>query len=83
MQKTILVVALNKRTEALRMATGLTLLDDQVRVKVCGPLDADADEQLEALEFADVAVEHADLSRSEDIHGLAQSIATSDAVYVL
>ncbi|MGE0080599.1 MAG: hypothetical protein AB7U81_04825 [Thiohalomonadaceae bacterium] len=83
MQKRILVVALDRRTEALRMAAGLTLLDDQVTVKVCGPLDTDADEQLEALDFADVPVDHADLSRDEDINELAQSIAIADAVYVL
>lgn len=83
MQKRILVVALDKRTEALRMAAGLTLLDDEVRVNVCGPLDMGADEQLEALDFAEVPVEQVNVSTVEGIQSLAQSIASADAVYVL
>jgi hypothetical protein len=83
MQKKILVVALHERTEALRMAAGMTLLDDDVRVKVCGPLGADADEQLEALEFADVPVEHVDLDAPEGFDVLASGIAVADAVYLL
>lgn len=41
------------------MATGLTLLDDPVRVAVYGELgdSAAAEEQLEALDFAEVPIE--------------------------
>ena len=61
-QKNILMLAMHDRIEALRMATGLTLLDDPVRVAVYGELDesAAAREQLEALDFAEVPIETID-----------------------
>ena len=57
--KRILVVARDDKVEALRMASGLTLLDDEVRVAVLGGLDEAASEvqmQLESLDFADLPV---------------------------
>ena len=39
--KTILVVAQHNKCEALRMAAGLTLLDDEVRVTALDGLDDD------------------------------------------
>jgi hypothetical protein len=80
--KRILVVARDDKPEALRMATGLTLLDDAVRVAVVGALD-DADPaiamQIEALDFADVTVERFDDS-ADGLAGLASAVADADAV---
>lgn len=86
MPKQILMLARAKKTEALRMATGLTLLDDQVRVAVLGELNADDPEvqvQLESLEFAEVPVEHIRPELPEDQTRLAKWIAASDAVFVV
>jgi hypothetical protein len=78
-QKSILVVPCEKTDEALRMACGLTLLDDRVRVMSWAALvknDA-ANEQLEALDFADVAVQCLD----KDSDALAKAILESDVVF--
>ncbi len=82
--KNILVIAQRKKTEALRMATGLTLLDDVVTVLVCGNLDnsADTGEQLEALAFSDVPVTQLD-NPANFYHVLAQAISQADMVYIL
>lgn len=82
--KKILVIAQRKKTEALRMATGLTLLDDVVTVLVCGTLDdsADASEQLEALAFSDVPVTQLD-DPANFYRALAQAISQADMVYIL
>lgn len=82
--KKILVVAQRKKVEALRMATGLTLLDDKVSVLVCGTLDdsVDVGEQLEALEFSDVPVTQLD-NPANFHHVLAQAISQADMVYLL
>lgn len=82
--KNILMIARNKKIEALRMAAGLTLLDDAVSVLICGELEdsAAASEQLEALEFSDVPVtrlENAD-SKADEI---AMAISKADVVYAL
>jgi len=79
--KRILMVPMNKAVEALRMASGLTLLDDQVAIALLDalPTGPDTDEQLEALEFADVPIE--DLH--QDLDGLAQRIIDSDVVFVV
>lgn len=78
-QKRILVVPISKKVEALRMATGLTLLDDQVTVAVWGEMpDApEAAEQLEALEFVEAPLACLD----RDMDGLAERIINSDMVY--
>lgn len=83
MPKQILVVARGKCAEALRMAAGLTLLDDVIRVALCGEVGAEADEHLEALEFADVPVERLNPDSDEGVQALARAITTADAVYVL
>lgn len=82
--KNILMIARHKKIEALRMASGLTLLDDEVSVLVEGELENSeaADEQLEALEFSDVPV-----TRLENVDSQADVMATAiskaDVVYVL
>ena len=84
MKKNILIIAKNNKVEALRVAVGLVLLDDAVKVDVQGGLDKSPQiqEQLEVLEFADVAYElledHAKL-----IDRLAQDLISSDVVYVI
>lgn len=84
-QKVILVIARQDKVEALRMASGLTLLDDQVLVDVVGEL-ADDDEtalQLEALEFAEVPLAHVDPRTEVGIGHLADDILRSDVVYMI
>ena len=81
--KKILVIARDRKTEALRMATGLTLLDDAVSVAAWGGLDRDDEEvemQLEALDFSDVPVTDLALDAAGDLAGM---INESDAVYVV
>lgn len=83
--KQILVVARDDKVEALRMATGLTLLDDAVRVAVLGDMDETADDvqlQLESLEFADVPVLHIGAS-AEGFSDLAGMMIQSDTVFVV
>jgi hypothetical protein len=77
--KRILMVPIDKKVEALRMASGLTLLDDQVAIAVWGeaPTGREVDEQMEALDFADVPVDQ--LGR--DAAALAKRILDSDVVY--
>lgn len=77
--KNILMVALNKKVEALRMASGLTLLDDKVSIVAWGGLPAgpEIDEQVEALEFAEVPM----TTLSDDYADLAARILDSDMVY--
>ncbi len=83
--KRILVVALRKKTEALRMAGGLTLLEDPVKVRVVGELDdpAEAEEQLEMLEFGEVPVVYMDGDREADVGELADDILEADVVYMV
>ena len=81
--KNVLMIARNKKTEALRMATGLTLLDDVIRVAVIGEMDRadpEVELQLESLDFADVPV--VDVAAS-DAKNLAEMIVNSDVVYVV
>lgn len=81
-KKSILVVAVRKPGEALRMASGLTLLDDAVTIATWGklPESADVAEQLEALEFAEVPMVELDPA-SDALAVLAQQIVGSDVVY--
>lgn len=79
----ILVIARDRKTEALRMATGLTLLDDAVSVAAWGGLDREDEEvemQLEALDFSDVPVTELATDAAGDLAGM---INESDAVYVV
>ena len=83
--KKILVVAKEDKVEALRMATGLTLLDDAVQIAVLGDLDETAVEvqmQLEALDFADVPVERL-RDDTESFQTLAGMIINSDTVLIV
>lgn len=77
--KRILMVPIDKKVEALRMASGLTLLDDQVAIAVWEglPEGSEVAEQLEALDFADVPVEQ----MGRDIEALANRIINSDVVF--
>lgn len=79
--KRILMVPIGKKVEALRMASGLTLLDDQVSIAAWGELPdtPEIDEQLEALEFADVPL----IMLDQDMDGLAERIISSDVVYFI
>ncbi|MCW9012263.1 MAG: hypothetical protein OQL06_00655 [Gammaproteobacteria bacterium] len=82
--KNILMIACDRKIEALRMAAGLTLLDDIVSVMVCGKLEksAEAEEQLEALEFSDVPV--AELNKPDEMQqALALAISKADVVYMI
>ncbi|MCW8936120.1 MAG: hypothetical protein OQK98_15515 [Gammaproteobacteria bacterium] len=81
--KNVLMIARNKKIEALRMAAGLTLLDDVIKVAVVGEMDRDADEvslQLESLDFADVPVIDVDDSNAAEF---AQMVVNSDVVFVV
>lgn len=80
--KNILVLASRDKPEALRMAAGLTLLDDTVRVAVLGSLDradAEVEMQLEALDFADVHVATMDVPLAFVKH-LGDLLADADTV---
>jgi hypothetical protein len=80
--KNIVMLAMHDRIEALRMATGLTLLDDPVRVAVYGDLEPSeaAQEQLEALDFAEVPLETVS-SQSGDL--LAEWLMDSNVVFLI
>ncbi len=82
--KKILMIAQHNKVEALRMATGLTLLDDLVSVLICGTLEdsAEAEEQLEALDFSDVPITRVE-SDKEIPNAMAAAILQADAVYIL
>ncbi len=83
--KAILFIAQDDKPEALRMASGLTLLDDQVVVDVVGGLGDDAETtlQLEALEFAEVPISRIELSRTSDLERLAADIVSADVVFIV
>lgn len=83
--KNILVIAQSKQIEALRMATGLTLLDDVVCVAVVGemPSGPQAAEQLESLEFAEVPVMHLAEDGSAERNAVLEAVAGADVVYVV
>ncbi|MFP3873926.1 MAG: hypothetical protein ACLFQT_04945 [Thiohalophilus sp.] len=81
--KEILVVARDRKSEALRMATGLTLLDDVVNVAVWGELDREDDEvamQLEALDFSDVPVTELATNMAAKLAGM---INQANVVYIV
>ncbi len=84
MTKNILVIAKNNKVEALRVAVGLVLLDDKVKLDVVGELEdsPQIQEQLEVLEFADVPYEILD-DQAKLIYRLAQDLISSDVVYLI
>ena len=81
-QKRILMVAVQKQVEALRMASGLTLLDDAVSIAAWGklPEGGGAAEQMEALAFAEVPVVELDPA-GDAMAALARQILDHDVVY--
>lgn len=82
--KNILVIARHNQAEALRVAAGLTLLSDPVRVAVLGTLqDTPAvAEQRELLEFAEVPCE--EIADASSGYGkLAGALGEADVVYVI
>jgi hypothetical protein len=85
-KKNILIVAKHNQTEALRVATGLTLLDDRVKVDVLEKL-ADTPqvaEQMEVLEFADIPLEVLNQEFPDGVAlRLARHIMNADVVFVL
>jgi hypothetical protein len=84
MKKNILVIAKHNQAEALRVAAGLTLVDDVVKVAVLGRLEESASvrEQLDALDFAEVPREVLnDSDKSATI--LAQYVLEADVVYMI
>ncbi len=83
--KMILFIAQDDKPEALRMASGLTLLDDQVVVDVAGGLGDDAETtlQLEALEFAEVPINRIELFCADDLERLAADIVSADVVFIV
>ena len=81
--KNVLMIARNKKVEALRMATGLTLLDDVIHVAIIGGIDREHPDvalQLESLDFADVPVIDVDESSASN---LAEMLVNSDVVFVV
>lgn len=84
MKKNILVIAKNNKVEALRVAIGLALLSDIVKVVVLGELDDTpaVQEQREVLEFADVPCEMLPDAAGQTVR-LAQEMANSHVVYVV
>jgi len=81
--KNVLMIARNKKVEALRMATGLTLLDDVIRVAIIDGIDRtdpDVELQLESLDFADVPVIDVDESTAGQ---LAEMVVNSEVVFVV
>jgi len=84
MKKNILVIVKNNKVEALRVAVGLVLLSDQVKVDVLDKLEdsPQVQEQLDVLNFADVPYEILE-DRCSMIDKLAQDLVSSNVVYVI
>lgn len=83
--KHILVISQFKKDEGLRMANGLTLLDDKVRVVVIGDLkrDENVDIQLEAMEFGETPLQYVNPDSDSDLNNLTDEIQNADVVYIL
>lgn len=84
MKKNILVIAKHNKVEALRVAAGLTLMNDIVKVAVLGGLEDSPPvrEQLEALDFGEVPHEVFDDS-TQVTETLARDLLSADVVYVI
>ena len=84
MQKNILVIAKNNKVEALRVAVGLVLLSDTVKVDVLDALEDSppVQEQLEVMEFAEVPCQILE-DRVTQIDKLAQDLVGANVVYVI
>ena len=82
--KNLLVVAKFNQSEALRVAAGLTLLSDPVRVVVLGALEDTlaVNEQREMLEFAEVPCDAlVDAAAVREL--LPAAVLAADVVYVI
>lgn len=84
MKKNILVIAKHNKVEALRVAAGLTLMNDRVEVAVLGGLDDSPPvrEQLEALDFGEVPRKVFD-DPVWVTEALARDLLSADVVYVI
>ena len=82
--KNLLVVAKFNQSEALRVAAGLTLLSDPVRVAVLGALEDTlaVNEQRELLEFAEVPCD-ALVGAAAVREQLPAAVLAADVVYVI
>lgn len=82
--KRILVIARHNQAEALRVAAGLTLLSDPVRVAVLGAFEDTpaVAEHRELLEFAEVPCEVVDDPAALG-ERLAGAIHEADVVYLI
>ncbi len=81
--KQVLVIAKFDQAEALRVAAGLTLMNDAVKVDVLGPLEESAavNEQKEVIDFAEVQCEI--VLANDLIKRIASDIMEADVVVVL
>jgi hypothetical protein len=84
MKKNIIVIAKHNKVEALRVAAGLTLMNDIVKVAVLGGLDdsPQVQEQLEALDFGEVPCKVFD-DPVQVTEALARDLLSADVVYVI
>jgi hypothetical protein len=82
--KRILVIAKHNPAEALRVAAGLTLLHETVRVTAIGELPDDpaVAEQRELLDFVDVPVDVI-TDPAAVAAGLAHALLQAEVVYTL
>jgi len=83
MKKNIMVIAKNNKVEALRVAAGLGLLDDIVKVVVLAELDDTPAiaQQREILEFADVPCELLP-DAANQAGRVAQEMASANLAYI-
>ncbi len=83
--KQILVISQFNKDEGLRMANGLTLLDDKVRIAVIGDLERNenVDIQLEAIEFGETPLQYINSDKDSDLNNLTDEIQNADVVYIL
>lgn len=89
-KKNILVIAKRNQPEALRVATGLTLLDDMVKVDVLEKLEdtPQVAEQMEVLEFAEIPLDELGQdspsgNADRTALRLARHIMSADVVFVV
>ncbi len=83
--KQVLVIAKYHQSEALRVAAGLTLLNDSIKVDVIGKLDdsPDVSEQKEVLDFAEVPCEIVEMDNDAQLVRIAQDLMAADVAFLL
>lgn len=81
--KQVLVIAKYHQSEALRVAAGLTLLNDIIKVDVIGKLEDSpaVSEQKEVLDFAEVPCEIVDFDAP--LLRIAQDLMAADVAFLL